>query len=227
MRLSALVVAVILFVSATLLAQHSSGGGVSSSGGSSGGGHSGGSSQGGSGSSHVSSGGGSGSARGSGSNAVRSPNDGPRAGSNGSAHDPKSLSSVKPEKRSFASALRHPFKKPKPVATAQFKRCLRGPCPVCPPGESGTGNGACVANNPCAPGQSWNGFACGVPYRFNDCSALAGQLAAERRRMQERNDPGEALFYRLLLEQYQSCLARPGAWAGRSPLLLDTLFDTP
>jgi hypothetical protein len=235
MRLSGLVIAAILFVSTTLLAQHSSGGGGgSSSGGSSGGGYSGGSSHGGSGggysgssSSHVSSGGGSGSSHGSsssssakstGSSAVRSSND-----------SAKAKSGVNPDKRSFASFLRHPFRKPQPVQNAEFKRpapCLKGPCPVCPSGQFRSGNSCVVATNACAPGQSWNGFACGVPYRFNDCSALANQLEAERRRMQGQSDPGQAVFYRMLQQQYESCLQRYGSSAFEG-LLSDSLFNAP
>ncbi len=235
MRLSGLVIAALLLVSTTLLAQHSSGGGSSSGGGYSGGsshsssGYSGGYSS--SGSSHASSGGGSGSSRGSGSassssgrsssgkvgsSAVRSANDRVRAGANVSTHDPKSPASVKPslkpEKKSFVSFLRHPFKKSKPVATARFKRppCRKEPCAVCPPGESRNGRGACgpsvVAGNVCQGGQSWNGFACGTQYWFNDCRDLANQLAAQERQMRGQNDPGQSLRHQLLQNQYEQCL---------------------
>jgi hypothetical protein len=68
-----------------------------------------------------------------------------------------------PEKKSFFSRLRHPFK-PKPVRTAEFKRpppCRKEPC-ACPPGESRNGKGVCVVvvSNLCEPGQYWNGGAC-------------------------------------------------------------------
>jgi hypothetical protein len=138
---------------------------------------------------------------------------------------------VKAEKRSFSSFLRHPFKKQKVVATKEFKRpprCLKGPCPVCPPGESRGGNGACVvANNACAAGQSWNGFACGGQYWFNDCRDLANQLAAQRRRMQGQSDPGQALFYRLLQQQYESCMTRYGSSTFSNAFRFDTLPDAP
>ncbi len=252
MRLSGLVIATIFFASTTLLAQHSSGGGgggSSSGGGYSGAGSSGGSSHSGSGysggysgssSSHVSSGGGSGSSRGSGSassssvksssekagSSVRAPNESSRARSNASTPF-----STKPEKRSFASLLLHPFKRPKVVATVETKRplsCLKAPCPVCPSRQSRSGSGACaVATSACAPGLSWNGFACGVPYRFNDCGALAAQLEAERRHMKGQSDPGQALFYRLLLQQYESCLANSNSRAFGSAFLLDSPFDAP
>jgi len=77
-----------------------------------------------------------------------------------------------------------------------------------------------VANNVCAFGQSWNGFACGGQYWFDDCSALANQLEAERRHMQGQSDPGRALFHRLLLQQYESCLARYG-YMNSSAFLFD------
>jgi hypothetical protein len=72
--------------------------------------------------------------------------------------------SAPPEKKSFFSRLRHPFK-PKPVRTADFKRsppCRKEPC-ACPPGESRNGKGVCagtVVSNLCEPGQYWNGGAC-------------------------------------------------------------------
>ena len=79
---------------------------------------------------------------------------------------PPSQANAPPEKKSFFSRLRHPFK-PKPVKTAEFKRpppCRKEPCAVCPPGESRNGKGACmapvVAITQCQPGQTWNGGAC-------------------------------------------------------------------
>src|SRR5712692_436170 len=79
---------------------------------------------------------------------------------------PPSQANAPPEKKSFFSRLRHPFK-PKPVKTAEFKRpppCRKEPCAVCPPGASRNGKGACVAPvvaiNQCQPGQTWNGGAC-------------------------------------------------------------------
>jgi hypothetical protein len=144
------------------------------------------------------------------------------------------LSSTKenaaPEKKSSRSFL-HPFRKPKPVQSAEFKRpapCLKGPCAVCPPGESRSGKGACMlASNVCSSGQSWNGFACGLRYRFNDCTALADQLAAQQRQMRGQSDAGQVLVYRLLRQQYESCWARPGSRSYGSASLFDTLLDTP
>jgi len=219
MRLSGLVIATILLVSVTLVAQHSSGGGASSGGSASVSSHSGGStSSAGSMSSHTSS-----------ASAAH-------VGSTSAAAHPSSSSKLSgkgnaaPEKKSSRSLL-HPFRKPQPVQTAKFKRpapCLKGRCPVCPPGESRSGSGVCaVATNACTPGLSWNGFACGVPYRFNDCSALANQLEAERRRMQGQSDPGQAVFYRMLRQQYESCLQRYGSPMFGNALLFDSLFNAP
>ncbi len=205
MRLSGLVIATILLVSATLvLAQHTSGGG-SSSGGSSHGGYSGGSSAS-SASSHTPSASGSHvGSTGAASSHLSSPSKSPSIKANAS-----------PEEKSSRSFL-HPFRKPKPVATAAFKRppsCLKGPCPVCPPGESRNGTGACgppvVANNMCRAGQSWNGFACGTQYWFNDCRAFADQLAAQERQQRGRNDPGQSLRHQLLQNQYEQCMKRFG-----------------
>lgn len=205
MRLSGLVIAAILLASVTLLAQHSSGGG-SSSGGSSHGGYSGGGSSASSASGHTSSA--SASHIVSTSAASRQPSS--------FSKSPPANEKASPEKKNSRSFL-HPFRKPQPVQSVGSKRpapCLKGKCPVCPPGGSRNGTGACglsvVANNMCRGGQSWNGFACSTQYWFNDCSALANQLAAQQRRMRGQSDPGQALVYRLLRQQYESCLARYG-----------------
>jgi hypothetical protein len=81
---------------------------------------------------------------------------------------PTPKATAPPEKKRFFSFLRHPFRKPEPVQTAKFKRpvpCRKGPCPVCPPGESRNGKGVCVAvvaSNQCQPGESWNVGASGA-----------------------------------------------------------------
>jgi hypothetical protein len=217
MRVSGLVLAAILLVSITLLAQHSSGGGGGSS-------HGGSSS---SGSSHSSFAGGSSV---SGHSSGSSPS---HAGSTGAASSHSSpaskLSSTKeivsPEKKSSRSFF-HPFKKAKPVESAEFKRpasCLKGrTCPVCPPGGSHFGGACRVASNGCLAGQSWNGFSCGAGYWSNDCNALAEQLAAERQEMQGQNDYGQSLRLRMLQQQYEQCLRRFGYYPFSA-----LLFDTP
>ncbi len=229
MRLSGFVVASLLLVSTTLLAQHSSAGSGSSSGGTSSSGvshssYSGSSSSVSSASSHNSS-----------SSAAHSASRGTTASHTSKSNTPSNkLSSNRenaaPEKKSTRSFL-HPFRKPTPVRTAEFHgpiRCLKEPCAVCPPGESRNGKGACVAaSNACLPNQSWNGLACSTQAWSNNCRALADELAAERRRMQGQNDPGESLRYQLLREQYQQCLRRFGldpfaSYAFNRGFLLDT-----
>ncbi len=215
MRLSGLVVASILLASLTLLAQHSSGGGGSSSGGSHGG-YSGASSSIASSSGSHSSSGPAGQVAGTGASS-RSAS--PKASSTKAGASPEGKSS-----RSFW----HPFRKTTLAQSAEFKRpvsCLKGRCPVCPPGEARHGNGACVvASNVCSLGQAWNGFSCGS-YPFNDCSALAAQLAAQRDQMLEQDDYGQSLRYRLLRDQYEQCLMRSrfsfGAYAFSDPFLFD------
>jgi hypothetical protein len=87
----------------------------------------------------------------------------------------------------------------------------------------------------CPWGQAWNGFACGATYFANDCSALAAELAREKRQMRSAMAAqqqscsldfaspecadlrgqygGESLRYRLLQEQYEQCLAHSYAYA--------------
>src|ERR1017187_3089866 len=244
MRLSGLVIAVLLFFSTILPAQHSSAAGASSSSGSSSSGSSS------SGSSHSSSGS-SGSISGSSSShaspvggsdrslsAGRTSSAGGSSGKVGSTAvrstngakanvgvPPKSPSSLKPEKKSFASFLKHPFKKPRPVADNKRPPCRKEPCPVCPTGESRHG-GACgpvFVSNVCDAGQFWNGFTCGQTW-WEDCQALAHELAAERQQMQGQVDPFQSLRYQRLQEQYDRCMER----FGRSPsnaYLLDTPWE--
>jgi hypothetical protein len=209
MRLSGLVIATVLLVSATLLAQR---GGGSSSGGSSGGASYSGGGSSSAGSSHASSGGSSGgsissssarssgsfsSARSSGSASASSGRTGQAtAGSNARTHAPES--SAKPEKRSFFSSLWHKKEPPKSVSLARAQRCPKG--------------------------SVFNGFSCSSPYVFRDCSALANQLAAQQRHMQGQSDPGQALIYRLLREQYESCALRHPSFGTYNSAFL---FDAP
>jgi len=219
MRLSGLVVAAILFVSATLLAQHSSGAGGSSSGGS-----------------HSSSSGGSSS---SASSHISSSPVSHVAGTGAAASHlspssklpstklPSAKVNAAPEKQGFRSFLRHPFKKSAPVQTAEFKRrpCRKEPCAVCPPGESSNGGACALPSNMCLTGQTWNGFACGgTRYRFNDdCRVLAEQLAEQQRQMRGQDDPGQSLRYQSLRQQYEQCLER-SRFHGYSSA---SLFDAP
>jgi len=211
MRLSSLVVAAILLVSANLLAQHSSAAGGSSSGGS----HS--SSSGSSSSSastHISS-----------SSASHVASTGAAASHpSPSAKLPSGKINAAPEKQGFRSFLRHPFRKSAPVQTAEYKRrpCRKEPCAVCPPGESSNGGACVLPSNVCLAGQIWNGFSCGTQYRFNDdCRALLDQLAAQQQQMRGQNDPGESLRYQSLRQQYEQCLDRSRFHGYSSASLLD------
>ena len=204
MRLSALV-SVLLLTSATIFAQHSSAGGGSSGGSSVGsGGYSGGSHSGSGGS--YSSGGGSysGSRGGGGSGGSSSPgrssggsHNSSRGASNGNAlsrsihNSPTGLgpgstkATVHPEKRSFFSALRHPFKKHASktrIADWRQPPCRKKPCPaVCPPGTTGGRRNACSANAvvSCPFGEAWNGVACQQTFRFNNCDELNRRLSQQ------------------------------------------------
>ncbi len=246
MRLSGLVVAALLFVSATLLAQHSSGGGGSSSGGSSHGSSSSGiSSSSGSShvsSSHVSSPGGSGSSHGSGRVSSSA-----RAGSNARTHTPKSSSSAKPEKKGFFSFLRHRKPAPKPSLEAEANRpvrCKKGENCTCLAGGTRNAAGTCFSQAQvlCSAGLVWNGFGCGARYFVNDCSALAARLAQQERQMRsamtsqqqscsrdsaspecadlQGQSGRENLLYRQLLEQYNQCMEHSHAYAFRGEPLL-------
>jgi len=205
MRLSSLCLAAVFLISSVALAQHSSGGG-GSSGGSSGGG--GGGSSGGSSSSGSS--GGSHSSGGSGSHASSG-----HSSSSGSSHSgatnshANSVHSIRepnaggrgktetPEKKSFFSFLRHPFRKPEPkpepktkvVADLRRPICFKGPCPVCPSGQARAG-GCGVAFVPshkhhwCSAGEVWNGGACLMQTPFlDDCAGLRMTLQRQEQRM--------------------------------------------
>jgi hypothetical protein len=131
-----------------------------------------------------------------------------------------------PERKGFFSSLRHPFRKPGPVQTAEFKRrpCRKEPCAVCPPGESRNGGACVVLGSVCPAGLVWNGFACGSRYWLNDdCRALAEQLAEQQRQMRGQNDPGQSLRYQLLRQQYEQCLERYRFHGNSSA----SLFDDP
>jgi hypothetical protein len=210
MRLSSLFVAVVLAVSPSLFAQHSSGG--ASSGHSSGGASS-------SGFSHSSSSGGSVSASSAGShNSINSTSHSTMPSKGSSAKD--NAASETKTSRSFF----HPFRKP--VTTSEFKTCLKAPCPVCPGGARSSA-GACVpVSQSCRSTQPWNGFSCGLQSLINDCSYLARQLEAQKQQMQSQSGYGQSLRYRMLQNQYQQCLMRDhsnrGTYAFNSALLLDT-----
>jgi hypothetical protein len=207
MQFSGLVIAAILLVPAALFSQHTSGASGSSSGSSSStsvsssssssssGSHASGSkSSASSGGSHGSNSGGSHSSASSGSSHNSSSSAShvasKRETAPHAAPTAESLSAKKtaaPEKKSVFSFFRHPFRRAKPVQTAEAKRpepCRKKPCPVCPPGESLNGKGACAApptavarnRKRCGAGTVWNGVTCGDYYE-DPCSSA--RMAAE------------------------------------------------
>lgn len=223
MRLSSLCIAAVLLLSVITFAQHSSGGGGGgSSGGSSGGGggahggssggssfSGGGHSSGGSGSSsspHSSAGSASHGSSGHGSIATPASThpgvNNSRSVTNShtnherSVHEPTTGSRVRtemPEKRSFFSFLRHPFRKPEPKAktVADLRRpvCFRGPCTVCPQGQGqagGCGGTFYVRHehHRCTSGEVWGGGECLLQTQFLDsCNSLRMAMQRQEQRM--------------------------------------------
>jgi hypothetical protein len=125
-------------------------------------------------------------------------------------HEPKSgvpQREVVPEKRSFFTFLRHPFRKPPPKIVAQpalyLPRpvCPKSKCaPVCPVGQVRSGGACsppvvqvCVAgqtwnhscHNQCSHGEIWNGGSCLYHTRFLDnCFAQRAALERQAQRVQ-------------------------------------------
>lgn len=257
MRLSGLALAVILILAfaPVSFAQHGGGGGGGSSGGgSSGGGSSGGGSHGGGGGGSSSSGGSGGHSSGGGGG-HSSPTGGHSSGSHSSggkgsnasltrpgtrspeaAHpirEPNGALQAKatPEKRTFFSFLRHPFRRPQPktVVVQHPPVCRKGPCHVCPPGKLGRGCGvpAVLVRNECGYPQVWSRGYCTSPTPIVDtCDALLRDLQRQEQRMQaaqaaEQNACGQGMpqacseatttrqneerLYRSALSNYQRC----------------------
>jgi hypothetical protein len=105
-----------------------------------------------------------------------------------------------PEKRTFFSLLRHPFRKPQPKTEADLQRGICGkkrPCPVCPAGQTAGKNGVCVPSPqlPCRTGEYWNNGGCVVLVNFlANCSLDPdGELMAARKRMEAAKRSMEAL----------------------------------
>jgi hypothetical protein len=242
MRLSGLSLAAILLFSSVMLAQHSSGGG--GGGGSSGGGGGGGSHGGSSGGS-ASSGGGH-SSGGSGSHSSGGHSAGStssHSGVHGSpSHGSHSILGTNrgvnaktgpPEKRSFFSFLRHPFRKPEPktrvVADRRRTICFRGPCPVCLPGHSCGVVPIHRTHNFCSVREIGRGSACLLPTSFfDDCSGPRRMMEQQAQRMQATEAAqtacsatagqdcsglttaaqSEGSLYRTLQDRYRKCQQR-------------------
>lgn len=113
------------------------------------------------------------------------------------------------EKRSFISALRHPFQKPQTAVVADLRHriCPNNSCRVCPAGSSANGKGGCSgpSTNLCASGSYWSRGGCqvlGQSWRYNYCryDSLSGpsNLTLLQQRMQ-----------RALAERDVACSADP------------------
>lgn len=103
-----------------------------------------------------------------------------------------------PEKRSFFSFLRHPFRRPepnpppktKPVTDLRRPVCLRGPCSLCPPGQAhagGCGGAFYIRHHHthCTSGEIWNGGECLLQTQFLDsCNGLRMAMRRQQQRMQ-------------------------------------------
>jgi hypothetical protein len=116
---------------------------------------------------------------------IREPNTGMKA------------TTAQPEKRSFFSFLRHPFRRPQPtsapiaVANLRHRVCLSGPCMACPAGQTRVGGGCAPAASTththtfCPSGEIWSGGACILQVRFlNDCSSLRLLMERQAQSMQ-------------------------------------------
>ncbi len=217
MRHSSLCLAVIFLLSTFTLAQHSSGNSSSSSSSSGGGSHSSSSGGGGSASSSSNSGGthSSSGSHSSGGNPSSRATASPTSSSHGSSthgtnsavhpengfltsktnpsnrelREPSQTRIEQPEKRSFFSHLRHPFRKTeaKPVADLRHPVCFKGPCPVCPTGQKGCGVPFVNRNNGqfCSQTQIWSGGACVANAHFlGDCNGFHTAILQQEQRMQ-------------------------------------------
>jgi hypothetical protein len=178
MRLFALVVAAILFVSATLMANSPAGGSRSGSSHSSAG-------SGGSASTHFSSPSISG-------NSARSASSSTKAGAKAETQ----AASPKPGRKSFFAL----WGRKKPIQPT-------------------------LASCPISMSRCWKGLGYTTLNSFNSCTALAGQLAQQRRQMEDQNDYGQILRYWVLRHQYDQCLmlsSLPFGSYAYSARLLDT-----
>jgi hypothetical protein len=219
MRLSCLVVVVLLVVSSSVFAQHSSAGASASfSGGGSHGGSVGSSSGSYSSSSHSS---GPSAPHSSGSQLAHSTLSGLNIRQ--AALKPNATATgTQAEKRGFFSHLRHPFRgSARTLETSlRFPACTKQPCklPICPHGQSLNGNGVCAATNLGALScQTGNYSGAGACYP-DDCQGLA--LALNRLALipdeEARKAKGQILQEYAWCRQLRSVF--PPYWAANSSL---------
>ena len=213
MRLSCLVVVVLLGVSPSVFAQHSSAGSSASfSGGGSHGGSVGSSSGSYSASSHSS---GASVSNNSGAQLAHSTQQFAHLTQNGlnirqAAIQPSATATrTQAEKRGFFSHLRHPFSRPEPTLETSLRLpvCKKQPCtlPICPRGQSLNGNGVCAATNlgalSCQAGNYGGTGACGPLYP-DDCRGLS--LALDRLALIQDEQARQAKS-EILRREYSRC----------------------
>jgi hypothetical protein len=209
MRLSCLVVVVLLVVSSSVFAQHSSAGSSASfSGGGSHGGSVGNSSGSYSSSSHS-----SGPSASHSSGAQLGPSTQQLAHSTSGGLNMRQPSApattTQAEKRGFFSHLRHPLWKPTatPETSLRLPVCKKQPCilPICPRGQSLNGTGVCAATNlgalSCQAGTYGSTGACGPLYP-DDCRGLP--LALDRLALIQDEQARQAKS-EILRREYSRC----------------------
>ena len=102
------------------------------------------------------------------------------------------LRTAPPEKRSFFSFLRHPFRRPQSNHVADLRHyiCTNEHCNFCPVGQVRMGN-ACIGgvvpryDNYCSRDELWSGGSCLLhTYFLPDCSGLLMALQRQEQRVQ-------------------------------------------
>ncbi len=103
-------------------------------------------------------------------------------------------STPQPEKRSFISFLRHPFRRPEVKQTPDIRRkiCTTRACQLCPAGQVQTGVGCSGGNfvqrnqgGICSNREVWSGGDCLLTTHFlDDCNGLRMALERQARRME-------------------------------------------
>lgn len=226
MRLSCLVVVVLLVVTSSVFAQHSSAGASASFSG--GGSHSG--SVGGSSGSYSSSSHSSGPSASHSSGAQLGPSTQLLAHSTPSGLNMRQPSApateTQTEKRGFFSHLWHPSRRPAPTLETSLRLpvCKKQPCalPICPRGQSLNGKGVCAATYlgalSCQAGNYLSTGAC-APLLPDDCHRLA--LALNRLPFIP-DEQGRQVEREILQREYARCLDLRSVfspyWAGNSSL---------
>jgi hypothetical protein len=148
---------------------------------------------------------------------------------------------TQPEKRTFFSFLRHPFRHPEhkePAPDLRRRVCLTGPCQVCPNGQvashGGCGGAVTYQRNygVCTRAEIWNGGACIAQTRvLDDCSGYRMMMERQAQMLQAAESnrqiacavggqqcseanmsyQSELNLYRSLQARYRQCRAHFGA----------------